>query len=185
MRADAAEFAGKRVLVTGGTRGIGAAVVARLARGGAQVITTARTAAVAPRVADAPDQPQFVAADVSDGDGVAAVVEAVRRRLGGVDWLVSNVGGSSAPAGGFAALADADWQRALNANLLAAVRLDRALLPHMVERGAGAIVHISSIQRRLPLFEATLAYAAAKAALTTYTRASRTRSAPRACGSTP
>jgi NAD(P)-dependent dehydrogenase (short-subunit alcohol dehydrogenase family) len=59
-------------------------------------------------------------------------------------------------------------------NLFAAVRLDRALLPEMIERGAGVVIHISSIQRRLPLFEATLAYAAAKAALTTYAKAALT-----------
>jgi NAD(P)-dependent dehydrogenase (short-subunit alcohol dehydrogenase family) len=78
------------------------------------------------------------------------------------------VGGSLAPGGGFAALTDDEWQRALNSNLLAAVRLDRGLLPLVVVQGAGVIIHISSIQRRLPLFEATLAYAAAKAALSTY-----------------
>ncbi len=98
------------------------------------------------------------------------VVDHVLERLGGVDILVNNVGGSSAPGGGFAALTDEDWQDALDANLLAAVRLDRALLPGMLSQGAGVIVHISSIQRRLPLFEATLAYAAAKAALTTYSK---------------
>ena len=87
-----------------------------------------------------------------------------------IDILVHNVGGSSAPGGGFAALTDDDWQQALTTNLLAAVRLDRGLLPLMVAQGAGVIVHISSIQRRLPLFEATLAYAAAKAALSTYSK---------------
>ena len=56
----------------------------------------------------------------------------------------------------------------MSQNLLAAVRLDRGLLPAMLEQGAGVIIHISSIQRRLPLFEATLAYAATKAALSTY-----------------
>jgi len=101
---------------------------------------------------------------------VHKVVDHVLERLGGVDILVNNVGGSSAPGGGFAALTDEDWQDALDANLLAAVRLDRALLPGMLSQGAGVIVHISSIQRRLPLFEATLAYAAAKAALTTYSK---------------
>ena len=57
-----------------------------------------------------------------------------------------------------------DWQRALDVNLMAAVRLDRGLLPGMLERSSGVIIPISSIQRRLPLYEATLAYAAAKAA---------------------
>jgi NAD(P)-dependent dehydrogenase (short-subunit alcohol dehydrogenase family) len=159
------EFSGKRALVTGGTRGIGEAIVERLRGRGARVVTTAR--------ATPPDllQPElFVEADLSTTEGAAKVVSAVRDRLGGVDMLVHNVGGSSAPGGGFAALTDEEWQQALNSNLLAAVRLDRGLLPLMVAQGAGVIIHISSIQRRLPLFEATLAYAAAKAALSTYSK---------------
>jgi NAD(P)-dependent dehydrogenase (short-subunit alcohol dehydrogenase family) len=84
--------------------------------------------------------------------------------------LVNNVGGSEAPNGGFLALSDEDWQRALDVNLLAAVRLDRAFLPGMIERKSGAVIHISSIQHRLPLHDATLAYAAAKGALRTYSK---------------
>jgi NAD(P)-dependent dehydrogenase (short-subunit alcohol dehydrogenase family) len=91
-------------------------------------------------------------------------------RFGGVDILVNNVGGSSAPSGGVLALSDDDWQDTINANLFAAVRLDRAFLPGMLKQGSGVIIHISPIQRRLPLFEATLAYAAAKAALSTYSK---------------
>ena len=82
--------------------------------------------------------------------------------FGGIDILVSVVGSSSAPSGGFAALSDEEWQKELNINLLDAVRLDRGLLPGMLKQGSGVIIHVSSIQRRLPLFEATLAYAAAK-----------------------
>jgi NAD(P)-dependent dehydrogenase (short-subunit alcohol dehydrogenase family) len=80
------------------------------------------------------------------------------------------VGGSSAPAGGFAVLDDAEWQRALDLNLMPAVRLDRALLPTMLRQGSGVIVHVTSIQRQLPLPDATLAYAAAKAALANYSK---------------
>src|SRR3981189_270083 len=79
-------------------------------------------------------------------------------------------GGSTAPGGGFAALDDGQWHRALDLNLFPAVRLDRALLPAMLDQGSGVIVHITSIQRQLPLPEATLAYAAAKAALSTYSK---------------
>jgi NAD(P)-dependent dehydrogenase (short-subunit alcohol dehydrogenase family) len=159
------EFTGKRALVTGGTRGIGAAIVHRLSSAGATVITTARST-----LQDLPQPELCVAADLSTAAGAEQVVRAVQERLGGVDILVHNVGGSAAPGGGFAALADDEWQHALNSNLLAAVRLDRGLLPLMVAQRAGVIIHISSIQRRLPLFEATLAYAAAKAALSTYSK---------------
>jgi NAD(P)-dependent dehydrogenase (short-subunit alcohol dehydrogenase family) len=159
------EFIGKRALVTGGTRGIGEAIVQRLRGAGATVLTTARSTPQDLR------QPElFVAADLSTAEGAEQVVRAVRERLGSIDMLIHNVGGSSAPGGGFAALTDDEWQQALNSNLLAAVRLDRGLLPLMVAQGAGVIIHISSIQRRLPLFEATLAYAAAKAALSTYSK---------------
>jgi NAD(P)-dependent dehydrogenase (short-subunit alcohol dehydrogenase family) len=160
-----AEFTGKRALVTGGTKGMGEAIVERLRRSGATVVTAARST---PHDLSRPDL--FVEADLATAGGVEKVTGYVRERLGGVDILVHNVGGSSAPAGGFAALTDRDWQDALNQNLLAAVRLDRGLLPSMLQQGAGVIIHISSIQRRLPLFEATLAYAAAKAALSNYSK---------------
>jgi len=81
------------------------------------------------------------------------------------------VGGSSAPAGGFAVLDDEQWHRALDQNLFPAVRLDRALLPGMLAQGSGVIIHITSIQRQLPLPDVTIAYAAAKAALSNYSKA--------------
>jgi NAD(P)-dependent dehydrogenase (short-subunit alcohol dehydrogenase family) len=162
---DSSEFAGKRALVTGGTKGIGEAIVNRLAAGGAIVATTARSPSTEPKASAL-----FVQADIGSRTGVDAVVRAVKERLGGVDILVNNVGGSSAPSGGVLALSDDDWQTTLEANLMAAVRLDRAFLPGMLAQKSGVLIHISSIQRRLPLFEATLAYAAAKAALTTYSK---------------
>jgi NAD(P)-dependent dehydrogenase (short-subunit alcohol dehydrogenase family) len=166
LRAPEAEFSGRRVLVTGGTQGIGAAVVSRLRRAGASVFTAAREA---PHDLEEPDA--FVAADLAAPEGAARVAEAAVRRLGGLDVLIHNVGGSSAPGGGYAALTDDHWTDALNANLLSAVRLDRALLPTMIDQGYGVIVHVSSIQRVLPLYESTLAYAAAKAALSNYSKA--------------
>jgi NAD(P)-dependent dehydrogenase (short-subunit alcohol dehydrogenase family) len=104
----------------------------------------------------------FIQADLSMAEGCSKVINETTSRFGGIDILVSVVGASSAPSGGFAALSDEEWQKELNINLLAAVRLDRDLLPGMIKQGSGVIIHVSSIQRRLPLFEATLAYAAAK-----------------------
>src|SRR5437868_12238680 len=160
------EFDGKRVLVTGGTKGIGEAVTSRLREAGARVLTTART-----RPSDLADASLFVATDLATAEGCAAVARAVQERLGGVDIIVHVVGGSSAPAGGFAVLDDDEWRRALDLNLFPAVRLDRALLPMMLDQGSGVIVHVTSIQRQLPLPEATIAYAAAKAALSNYSKA--------------
>ncbi len=162
---DGLELDGRRALVTGGTQGIGAAVVARLREAGARVLVTART-----RPAELADPDLFVAADLATADGCAIVADAVRDRLVGVDIMVHVVGGSSAPAGGFAVLDDVQWHRALDQNLFPAVRLDRALLPGMLAQGAGVIIHITSIQRQLPLPDATIAYAAAKAALSNYSK---------------
>jgi NAD(P)-dependent dehydrogenase (short-subunit alcohol dehydrogenase family) len=161
---DAIEFAGKRILVTGGTQGIGEAIVKRLARGGATVVTTARSAPAGG------DSAGFIRADVSTREGTDHVIKTTLERLGGLDILINSVGGSSAPGGGALALTDEDWRQALDLNLFSAVRLDRGFLPGMLKQGSGVIIHISSIQRTLPLFEATLAYAAAKAALTNYSK---------------
>jgi NAD(P)-dependent dehydrogenase (short-subunit alcohol dehydrogenase family) len=158
----------RRALVTGGTKGTGAAIARRLAEAGATVLVTARSRP------DDVEEKTFVGADLSTAEGAAHVVAEVDARLGGVNTL----GGSEAPAGGFAALGEDDWTRELNTNLLAAVRLDRALLPHMIAGGKGAIVHVTSIQRRMPLWNGTLAYAAAKAALTTYSKGLANEVAP-------
>ncbi len=160
------EFNGKHALVTGGTSGIGEAIVNRLLRGGAKVITAARNVANDKRKSDL----VIIQADISTPEGCDKVVKEVLDRLGRLDILVNVVGGSTAPRGGFSVLNDEEWQKAINVNLFSAVRLDRGLLPSMLEQGSGVIIHISSIQRKLPLYEATLAYAAAKAALTTYSK---------------
>ena len=170
---ETAEFAGKRVLVTGGTKGIGAAVVKRLASAGAVVLTTARSVPIGGR------SDHFIQADVSTPAGADCVIEATLGQLGGLDILINSVGGSSAPGGGALALTDDHWQQTLDLNLLSAVRLDRGFLPSMLKQGRGVIVHVSSIQRILPLFEATLAYAAAKAALSNYSKGLSKEVAPR------
>jgi NAD(P)-dependent dehydrogenase (short-subunit alcohol dehydrogenase family) len=164
-------LAGRRALVTGGSRGAGAAIAARLAEAGATVMTAARTAPASPGL--------FVAADVSTADGTRTVIDEVRRRLGTLDILVDTVGGSHSSAGGFAELGDEQWQAELDLNLLSAVRLDRGLVPAMVERGAGAVVHVTSIARRMPTVEATLGYGAAKAALTAYSKGLAKQVAPK------
>ena len=170
---ESAEFAGKRVLVTGGTKGIGAAVVNRLALGAATVLTTARS------IPTGGDSGNFIQADISTRDGAEKVIKTTLDRLGGLDILINSVGGSTAPGGGVLGLTDEHWREALDLNLLSAVRLDRGFLPSMLGQGSGVIIHVSSIQRTLPLFEATLAYAAAKAALTNYSKGLSKEISPR------
>ena len=160
------ELVNRRALVTGGTKGVGAAVVEALHSAGAQVVATARHVPARPR-----EGVHFVAADLSTAEGAVAVADQILQAFGGIDILVNVLGGSNAPGGGYAALNDAEWARELNQNLMPAVRLDRALLPSMISQRSGVIIHVTSIQRVLPLPESTIAYAAAKAALSTYSKA--------------
>ena len=161
---DANEFTGKRILVTGGSKGIGEAIVNRLRRGGGTVLATARS------IPKSGDAEQFIRADGTTRAGADHIIKTTLDRLGGLDILINSLGGSSAPGGGALALTDEVWQQEFELNLFSAVRLDRGFLPAMLKQRSGVIIHVSSIQRTFPLFEATLAYAAAKAALTNYSK---------------
>ena len=159
------EFEDKRVLVTGGTKGMGEAIVRRFLLAGASVVTTGRSALPAGQ-----HPTLFVQADVSSAAGVEMLANLVQCEWGGIDILVNNVGGSRMPNEGFQALSEEDWQRALNTNLLAAVRMNRAFVPGMIERREGVVLHVASFQQPLPPQEVSLAYACAQAALSTYNK---------------
>ncbi|MCO8275514.1 SDR family oxidoreductase [Actinoplanes sp. TRM 88003] len=161
---------GRIALVTGGSKGIGQAVTARLREMGADVWVTARNQP------DHEDDDRFIAADFA----TAAGTDLVARRLidaGGVDILVHVAGGTFSPAGGFGVPTEQDWLNDLNLNLLSAVRLDQRLLPGMVGKGSGVVVHVSSIQRIKPM-HFSLPYAAAKVALTAYSKGLTNEVAP-------
>lgn len=160
------ELQGKIALVTGGTKGIGKAVVKRLEQAGATVIVTAR---------NQPDEPDaaytFIAADLSQAEGVSKVVNVINEQFGRIDIIINNMGANTYPGGGFSTLTDKHWDQALQVNLLSSVRLDRALLPKMLEQKSGVIIHISSTSGQFPIWESTMAYSAAKSALNTYSKA--------------
>ena len=112
----------------------------------------------------------FIAADLSKPEGTQKVAKEVLSTFGRLDILVNNLGGSETKGGGFSVLTDEAWESTLQTNLLAPVRLDREFLPQMITQKSGIIIHIASIQARLPLHDSTLPYAAAKAALINYSK---------------
>lgn len=159
------ELSGKIALVTGGTKGAGKAIAERLLQAGATVIISARNAPE-----NENSRMHFIASDLSTSEGAQKVISEVLSAYGQLDILVNNLGSSSTPAGGFQALTDEDWESTLQANLLAPIRLDRGFLPQMIDRKSGVIIHIASIQGKLPLYDSTLPYAAAKAGLRNYSK---------------
>jgi NAD(P)-dependent dehydrogenase (short-subunit alcohol dehydrogenase family) len=159
------DLQGKRALVTGGSKGIGKAIAEELARAGAEVIISARTTAGQDLSGF-----QFIAADLTKPDQVARLQAEIAEKFGGIDILINNVGGVTTPSGGFSTLTDELWESELQLNLLAAVRLDRLFLPHMMAQKSGVVIHISSVNARQPLWNITMAYGATKAALNSYSK---------------
>ncbi|WP_295769161.1 SDR family oxidoreductase [uncultured Mucilaginibacter sp.] len=158
------DLKGKRALVTGGTKGIGNAIANELAAAGATVIVSARTA---------PENTphHFIAADLTNADQVAALAQQITESFGGIDILINNVGGLTTPGGGHGTLTDAHWEQELDLNLISAIRLDRTLLPQMIEQKNGVIIHISSVAGKQALWNLNMAYAVSKAALNSYSKA--------------
>jgi NAD(P)-dependent dehydrogenase (short-subunit alcohol dehydrogenase family) len=158
------DLKGKTALVTGGTKGIGKAIADELARAGAQVIVSARTK---------PEETthHFIAADVTSAGDVDLLAKEIEATYGGIDILINNVGGLTTPGGGHSTLTDVHWQQELDLNLISAIRLDRTLLPKMIEKQSGVIIHISSVAGKQALWNLNLAYAVSKAALNSYSKA--------------
>lgn len=159
------DFEGKIALVTGGTKGIGKAIAEKFVQAGAKVIVTARN-----HPGNTNTNYHFIAADLSQPKDVIKVANEITELFGGVDILINNMGANTFPGGGFSSLEDEHWNEALQVNLLSSVRLDRALLPNMLKRKSGVIIHISSTSGKLPIWESTMAYTAAKAALNAYSK---------------
>ena len=162
---------GRVALVTGGSQGIGRAIALTLAREGADLAICARRQdpldATAAEIEALGRSALAVQADVATPEGAQAVVDATHERFGRVDILVNNAGkGSPKP---LLELTDDDWYASIDLNLMSAVRVSRACVPGMRERGWGRIVNISSRVGREP-DEFFGPYAASKAALINFSK---------------
>jgi NAD(P)-dependent dehydrogenase (short-subunit alcohol dehydrogenase family) len=164
----------KTALVTGASRGIGLAAARTLAAEGMRVVGVARTAAAELKECGAIP----VAADLSTPEGVERGVRAAVAELGGLDLLVNNVGGDDAYVlGGFLDTDEESWGRIFDLNLFSAVRVTRAALPSLLERG-GVVVNVSSVGARMP-HSGPIEYNTAKAALTAFGKALSKEFGPR------
>lgn len=157
------EFASRRALVTGGSRGIGAAIAQRLLDGGAHVVVTARSS-----TPDTPLGATFIPADLRTNDGATSLGAQAVEALGGLDILVNNAGAARPYVAGSAGIPDQQWQDSLEINFLSAVRVTNAVLPALKKSANGVIVNISA-GGATPLPAPLLHYGAAKAALSSYT----------------
>lgn len=143
------ELAGKVALVTGSSRGIGRATAIRLAREGASVVLCARGAddlEAAVALAREAGAALGVVADVRTDEGAQAAVDAAVERFGGLDVVVNNVGGSGART--VAEMDASDLGRVLELNLVSGLRVSRAALPRLQDRGGGVILFVTSIYGR-------------------------------------
>ena len=177
----ASALAGRVILVTGSSRGIGAEVVVKAAGAGARVAVHYRSSpdAAARTVARARDlgaEAEAFSADLADGDQAESLVAQVIDRFGRVDGLVNNAG--TTLVGPFLEIEPADWDGVIRTDLTAAFHTCRAVLPSMVERGSGTIVNVASRLGQIGVTE-TAAYSAAKAGLIGLTRALATEFGPR------
>jgi NAD(P)-dependent dehydrogenase (short-subunit alcohol dehydrogenase family) len=158
------EFAGRRALVTGGSRGIGAAAAQRLIEGGAQVVVVARS----PH-AETPKGATFVKGDLRRDAGVKAVGAEALKILGGLDVLVHSAGAARVHLPSMEAISDDEWVDSLNVNFLSAVRIVNAVLPALKQSSAASIINVSA-GGLLPFGGPLGHYGPAKAALNNYTK---------------
>ncbi len=158
------EFKGKKVLVTGGSRGIGAAVAQRLIDGGAKVVVTARS-----RHEQTPKGATFIKGDLRSKAGAEAIGREALSILGGLDILVHSAGAARVQLVPIDAIPEEEWLDSLTVNFISAVRITNAVLPAIRKSAAGAIVNISA-GGLIPFGTPLAHYGAAKAALNNYSQ---------------
>ncbi|CAO5242353.1 SDR family NAD(P)-dependent oxidoreductase [Frankia sp. AgKG'84/4] len=161
------DLAGKTAVVTGASRGIGLEIARALLSEGAAVAAGALHGSAELSTLAEDSEMTVVLEDLTTAAGCQALVDQAVARFGGIDLLVNNVGGVHPRTKGFLQVSDADWQWALEVNLLSAVRATRAALPHLIGRAPSAIVTVCSVNATLP-DPGVIDYSAAKAALRSF-----------------
>ncbi|WP_026995502.1 SDR family oxidoreductase [Flectobacillus major] len=157
---------GQVALVTGGTKGIGKAIADKLSYAGVQVVVTARTA---PK--ESTSGQHFIATDLARPESAETLAKEILGQYGRIDIIVNNAGANLSPGGGFNALSDEHWNNDWQLNFMSVVRINKALLPTMIEQKSGVIVNISTVAAKQPIWEMTMSYSSAKAALNIYSKA--------------
>src|SRR4051812_43287355 len=139
---------GKRVVVTGASKGIGLAVTRALADEGARVIAGSRTASEGLRQLSDDGSVRHVAVDLATPEGATQLIGAAAEE-GQIDVLVNNVGAVKVRHG-FLSVTDDEWLETFQLSFMSSVRTIRAALPHMLAAGGGTIVTVASINSFLP-----------------------------------
>jgi 3-oxoacyl-[acyl-carrier protein] reductase len=173
---------GKVAVVTGASRGIGAAIAARLAAAGAAVVIHGRDEhaldGVRAAIVRAGGRAEVVTAELTAPDQVSAMASIISDRLGCPDILVANAGGNPVRPGPVEKIAYTDWQASIASNLTATFLTIQAFLPAMREHGRGTIVTMSSAAARRPTVQSPVAYLAAKAGIEALTQAVALQAGP-------